>query len=66
MLLAAFTPTGSPSMRMMSLFSVSEGMMMDVPVSVLMRLTALQKSREIETKPENEMKRTYHLLLLFQ
>ncbi len=39
MFFAALTPTGSPSMRMQSFFSVSGGMMMDVPVSVLMRLT---------------------------
>ena len=40
MFLAAFTPTGSPSMRMQSFLSVSGGIMMEVPVSVLIRLTA--------------------------
>ena len=39
MALAAATPLGSPSMRIMSLLSSSGGMMMDVPVSVLMRFT---------------------------
>ncbi len=39
MVLAACTPLGSPSIRMQSLFLVSGGMIMDVPVSVLIRLT---------------------------
>ena len=41
--LAAFTPIGSPSIRTMSLFSLSGGMIIDVPVSVFIRLTATTK-----------------------
>ena len=39
MVLAAATPFGSPSILMTLLLSSSGGIMMDVPVSVLMRFT---------------------------
>ena len=58
MALAAATPLGSPSIRIVSLLTSSAGMMMEVPVSVLMRFTTVrgwvQRWKERDKEAEEE------------
>ena len=58
MAFAAATPLGSPSIRIVSLLTSSAGMMMEVPVSVLMRFTTLrgpvQRWNERDEEAEEE------------
>ena len=56
MVFAAATPLGSPSIRIVSFLTSSGGMMIEVPVSVLMRFTTVservqrweEKDKEVE------------------
>ena len=58
MVFAAATPLGSPSIRIVSLLTSSAGMMMEVPVSVLMRFTTVrgrvQRWNERDEEAEEE------------
>ena len=58
MAFAAATPLGSPSIRIVSLLTSSAGMMMEVPVSVLMRFTTVrgrvQRWNERDEEAEEE------------
>ena len=58
MVFAAATPLGSPSIRIVSLLTSSGGMMIEVPVSVLMRFTTVsgrgQRWEEKDKEAEEE------------